>query len=88
MTDDEARAFLHRKAAEISEHFDAVQIVASRLEASGTTSCTQAGLGNWYARTGMCKEFIERDQAATAADAVRRAQPPDDGDEWKAENPS
>lgn len=60
MTDDQFAEELKRVAARLSEHCDAVQISACRNDA-GNTSCFHMGEGNWYARMGMAKEFIELD---------------------------
>jgi hypothetical protein len=43
---------LDSHAAGLSEHFDAVQILASYLEPDGTTAAVASGQGNWYARQG------------------------------------
>ena len=60
MNDEEFAEELKRVAARLSEHCDAVQISACRNDA-GNTSCFHMGEGNWYARIGMAKEFLELD---------------------------
>ena len=60
MTDEQFAEELKRVAARLSEHCDAIQISACRNDA-GNTSCFHTGEGNWYARIGMAKEFIELD---------------------------
>lgn len=42
----------------LMEFFDAVQIVASRTDQEGTVMVSR-GRGNWYARVGMSKEFVD-----------------------------
>ncbi len=49
----------------LSEHFDSVQILATRLEPDGRTVATILGSGNWYARTGLARFFLDQDQATT-----------------------
>ncbi len=62
MTDAEAMTLIELMAAQLGEHFDAVQIMASRNE-EGLTGCFKRGCGNWYARQGMAHEFINEDVA-------------------------
>ena len=80
----EARKLLKCALAQLSEHFDGVQILASWQSREGTHFGAE-GAGNWYLRQGMARMWVERDQAETNADRMREAiHPPDDGDEWKA----
>lgn len=65
---------LLKKAAEsLGEHFDSVQIFASRHEPeteNGTVSCNE-GTGNWFARIGQVREWlIRRDEESK--EAVRK----------------
>lgn len=85
MSNEEIQAILRRAAADLGEHFDAVQIVASRIdEKTGSTTPHHAGTGNWFARRGLCQQFIEMDQADTAARAIGPAiNPPDEGEKWR-----
>jgi hypothetical protein len=87
MTPEQATAYLSRVAADLAEQgFDAVQIVASRIEPDGSTRSFMRGAGNWFARRGLCEAFIERDQADTQAQALGPLiNPPDEGDKWKTE---
>lgn len=89
MTPQDAQALICKIADELAEKgFDAVQIVASRIEDDGGTRAFQGGAGNWYARRGLCEQFIERDQADTSARILGSAlNPPDEGDSWKSEEP-
>lgn len=77
----ELELLLEKVARQLSEHFDAVQIVASRTD-GGLTYGTSRGAGNWYARRAMCQEFVEKDQAQTFAREMP-APPPDEGEAWK-----
>ena len=62
----------------LSEHFDAVQILAEVTEDGATASCCR-GCGSWYARQGLAHEFIERDKAQEHAFQLsRKINPPDD----------
>jgi hypothetical protein len=77
MTREQALELLNSYAARLSEHFDAVQILASYLEPDGTTAAVASGQGNWYARQGMAHAFVERTRAEEIADEIQR----DDEDE-------
>jgi hypothetical protein len=91
MTSEEADALVQKCSIFLGEHFDAVQILASWNE-QGLTNMTCHGCGNWYARQGMAKDFINTDQAQEIATqlADKLPKPADDGtegDEWKTQTP-
>ena len=77
MNRDEAINLLNDHAARLSEHFDAVLILASYLEPDGTTTAVAGGQGNYYARQGMAAQFIDRAKAEGLVDEIKR----DDEDE-------
>lgn len=52
---------------ELSEHFDSIQILGTFMDEDGDTGKVSMGKGNWYARQGLCREFMEQDAAATNA---------------------
>lgn len=58
------------------ENYDAVQILASYPTDGGGTGGLVRGRGNYYARKGLCQEFLQRDLCSDIGRAVR---PPDDG---------
>lgn len=58
--DDE---FVSRCVEGLKHRFDAVQILVSRVDETGNTQCCKKGIGNWYARTGMAREFLEEDRS-------------------------
>lgn len=66
MNGEEAHALVDRVVEQLSEHFDAVQIMVSWNEQSQTRA-VKAGSGNWYARQGMAHEFINADIAQEQA---------------------
>lgn len=73
--------------AELGEHFDCVQILGTYMGDDGNTNRVTRGIGNWYARQGVAREFLEMDAAQTTAyeiaKVVPRIDPPDDGESWK-----
>lgn len=71
MTDQEAGKWLESKTADLTEHFDAVQILASYTDEDGT-HCVKRGAGNWYARQGMAQEFVNSEQAQLLAHEIHR----------------
>lgn len=48
----------------LSEHFDTVQIFATRHEAEGTVHVSR-GCGNWFARFGHVSEWVVREREST-----------------------
>lgn len=53
----------------LGEHFDSVQIFATRHESGerNGTVCVNQGTGNWYARYGYVKEWITMEEEVTRA---------------------
>jgi hypothetical protein len=85
MNREEAGELLTKTAEALGEHFDAVQILVSRMvpERGGTERFT-AGSGNWFARQGMAHAFINSDEADTIAHEIgKKLDPPDDAESWK-----
>ena len=66
MTNEEARALVQHVVDSLGEHFEAVQVLVSWPSVAGTYDCF-LGSGNFYARTGMAREFMQRDQSLVAA---------------------
>ena len=70
-TEDSDMKLLHQAADQLIEHFDSVQIFASRHDMAnddGTLDCT-AGRGNWLARRGQVREWMLKQDEASRADA-------------------
>jgi hypothetical protein len=64
----EVRAMkINETLRELNEHFEAVQILATWVDDDGMTCRASLGVGNWYARQGLAREFLEMDAAATTA---------------------
>ena len=52
---------LVKAARNLSEHFDSVQIFASRYQPNdgeGTTLTMDSGVGNWHTRYGQVREWL------------------------------
>lgn len=63
MTDAEQDLEMVKKAAEkLGEHFDTVQILTTRHESGkeGGTVNINFGVGNWFARYGLARDWIVR----------------------------
>jgi len=58
MSDQEAQQIVLDAAHRLAEHFDCVQILATRMN-QGHTQFVKKGVGNWYARHGMAQQFIQ-----------------------------
>lgn len=85
MTAPEAEELLARTAAQLGEHFSAVQILASKPAEGGGTQAFRYGCGDWYARQGLAHKFIELEQAEELSSQIAsRIDPPDDTEGWKA----
>ena len=70
MTREQALELLDAHAARLSEHFDAVLVVASYMEPDGTWTAVSSGEGNWYARQGMAAQFVEQAKAEGIANEI------------------
>ncbi|XHR29895.1 MAG: hypothetical protein ACFUZC_04940 [Chthoniobacteraceae bacterium] len=79
MTPEEKQRFLYRELEKIGEHFDSVQILASEpvYEPGGGTRPYYCGTGNWYARVGLAREFLTRDQVRVEIQEKRNIDEPD-----------
>lgn len=64
----------------LSEHFDSLQINGTFVDDEGITHHMSRGRGNWYARVGACREFLDKDQAQTTADAIGEVMMVDEDD--------
>lgn len=61
-----------RVAAQLGEHYDSVQIFATRSESGqGGTVHAEYGVGNWYARFGQVREWLST-QEEVAKESVRK----------------
>lgn len=58
--DSQAADVVKKCLHEIGEHFDCVQILASRSRDGGTDRCFQ-GVGNAFGRLGMAQDYVNED---------------------------
>ena len=73
---DALERYLDQKAAEIAEHFDTVQIVATRHDGSdGGTFWITRGRGDSYARYGALKRAVLTDDGDSRRPETHRANP-------------
>lgn len=76
MSDEDANLVrLDRCLAQLSDHFDSIQIVATRHDGDSTISFHR-GTGNWFSRYGAVVEWVAFANAR-AAEKVRREDPED-----------
>ncbi|MDH5244495.1 MAG: hypothetical protein OEX05_11220 [Chloroflexota bacterium] len=59
MDHDERYQIIERHVAMLREHFDSVQILASRTEDGGTARF-EYGSGSWYERLGLTRSLVIR----------------------------
>jgi hypothetical protein len=86
MTTEEKIKLVDHHAALLAEHYDCVQILCStHLGRDEGTESVYSGLGNWFARQGMARDFQVKAEAETHASHIgAKINPPDDGaDGWK-----
>lgn len=55
---------------QLGEYFPVVAIMVSREDGINGTEMLSRGSGNYYARLGMCHEFINSSQAETLANRL------------------
>lgn len=71
MTRDEAIELVQKHIAQLSEHFDSVQIFVTRHDGeSGSTLGVNLGEGNWYARRGHVEDWLTAIDNVTASEAI------------------
>lgn len=51
----------------LSYGFDSVQVVGSLMLDNGDTRALDCGRGNWFARVGLVREFLNADKARTSS---------------------
>ena len=51
-----------RHAAMLAEHFSSVQIICTNLECDGRTRTFSYGHGDYYARKGAAKDWLDKER--------------------------
>lgn len=72
MTTKEKQDMLLKLVQDLGEHFEAVQLLVSWQNDENKTSMISQGGGNYYARIGMAKNFVESDMAFENAEALAK----------------
>lgn len=81
MTGEEATKIVDKAVCELREFFPHVQVLVSwRHDEDGCTADLFRGKGNWYARIGMAREFLTRDESQTTAKEIADRLNTDDDD--------
>lgn len=81
LTPEQLEAIVQKHVDALGEYFEAVQILVSHMVGPETGS-VYLGSGNWYSRSGMAHDFLQRDKANTLANKMPKP-PPDSGEDWK-----
>lgn len=71
-------AILEKHAAHLMEHFDAVQIVATRSSEDEGSAFLECGMGNHFTRRGLVEEWLLREKEKSRIQVNQEAA---DGDE-------
>lgn len=71
MTGEEAHKIVEKAVNDLREFFPDVQVLVSWVDddAHETRDVFQ-GRGNWYARVGMARDFLARDEGQTTAKEI------------------
>ena len=69
MTSEQIANLMQDFCDRMNEHGDCIQILFSKTDASGT-SIIKAGAGNFYARLGIAREFIQTDSHRDLASEI------------------
>lgn len=66
------KELVDRATEVLGEHFDEVVILVSRMtqDGKGFTERIFVGKGNWFARKGMARDFLDRDDKLEAATMI------------------
>lgn len=80
LTSEEFDTICNEFMEKLGEHADSIQILASFYEADEGTYCRKIGIGNFYARQGMAREFLQQDQAQIAAKKIGEVLNPSEED--------
>ena len=67
--EESSLAMLEGHASQIMEHFDTVQIIATRHNPETGTGLAHVGRGNHYARVGACREWMMKMDTETRIQA-------------------
>lgn len=69
----ETEQLITRAAEQLGEHFDTVQIFVTRHESGekGGTLHNQSGVGNWYARYGQVREWVDQQEEVARRDVEK-----------------
>lgn len=79
-------AAIERAVATLMEHFDSVQIVATKLTGTGHQRGTQLyahGSGCYYSRVGSVSEWLMRREEETRREVWSEDDEPEEGEDWK-----
>ena len=69
MTYEQKREIVDRHLSQLGEYFEAIEIMVSTSDPSGTETIIM-GHGNFWARIGMAHEFINRNERQDAASEI------------------
>jgi len=70
MLEEQRQLILENHCSAMAEHFDAVQILVSGVDSEGNTYRQYYGSGNYFARTGMCHDFVGQEAATQIANKL------------------
>jgi hypothetical protein len=77
---EQAEKVVRAACAEIMEHYDAVQIVATRMVESGFTESFTHGAGNFWARHGLMQYCLTKRDEDHRIESRNEAKDAEDGE--------
>lgn len=86
MTQEQKLQLVDRAVLMLSEVFPNIQISVSEPNQQGDgTAYIHRGYGDWFARIGLCHQFLKLDEASETATKVANLinRPPEEGESWK-----
>lgn len=65
---DQDIELLRKHTSQLSEYYDTTQIIVTKLKSDGGTKRIAQGSGNWYARYGSVKEWVNNEEEKAKQD--------------------
>jgi hypothetical protein len=69
---DDKSEIMEKFCAQLAEHFDSVQILASSVMPSGRTEFWEQGSGNIFTRRAMVDHYADCEAAETIAESTKK----------------
>ncbi len=71
MTDEDLTELMHKHCVQLSEHFGAVRIFATRVDDDGKSNAYSTNEGDWYSTKAAIDDWVMEQNAATKHRAIK-----------------